>query len=301
MLSKVNHFFDAFFSPDKTVIRLRILIGITAFMLPISLISSSCFFDLEIQPSISHYNFTNFREIFTGCLMAIGFFMLCYKVPSKNKIEQILSTLAGIFAILIAFFPTTPVNTVNSLQINENYNQAVQKLITKQQMMVDCYGSNECVEDSLKKIYKTKIAFPKEKTPSKIYVDYSQYTLNGSFVKMDNSNDSFTKGYYNKFNATIHTASAFILFSILGILSLFIFPSKSCKRYKFWYRLFGALIFLSIIVLFVDFLMNKYNPNKTNIVLWCEVVMLFSFGASWLLKAREDYIMFKNLKRNNLE
>jgi hypothetical protein len=63
MLSKVNNFFDAFFSPDKTVIRLRILNGITAFILPISLISSSCFFDLKIQPSINHYNFINVRDL----------------------------------------------------------------------------------------------------------------------------------------------------------------------------------------------------------------------------------------------
>jgi len=85
MFNLTKQFFKALVYPDKTVFRLRILVGIIAFLLPISLITLSCLLGLKLQPSISHYNFTNFREIFTGSLMAIVFFMLCYKVSNREK------------------------------------------------------------------------------------------------------------------------------------------------------------------------------------------------------------------------
>jgi len=144
---------------------------------------------------------------------------------------------------------------------------------------------------SKKKISNIKISLPKDTIPSKIYVDYLQNTLNGSFQKLDHKTNQFTKGYYNDFNSTIHTVSAFALFLILGILAFFVFPLKIVNSHRICYKISGILIFGSILLLLLNHLLNK-RPYPSNIVLYSEVIMLFSFGFSWLLKAKDDYSLY---------
>lgn len=102
-----NHY-DVF-----TYRRLRRAIGYLGILLPIILVTASFvpFFHTSIQPSISHYYYTNFREIFTGTLAAVGLFMIRYKGrknPSFLKNESLLTNLAGFMAIGVAFVPTNP-------------------------------------------------------------------------------------------------------------------------------------------------------------------------------------------------
>jgi len=61
--------------------RIRRAIGYLGLSLPILLVALSFipFFKTSLQPSISHYYFTNLREIFTGTLCAVGLFLICYK------------------------------------------------------------------------------------------------------------------------------------------------------------------------------------------------------------------------------
>ena len=99
--------------PDHifTYRRLRRMIGILGLTLPVILVLLSLipFFKTSIQPSISHYYYTNLREIFTGTLCGVGLFLICYRghnnpVPWKN--DNFLSNVAGVMAFGVAFFPT---------------------------------------------------------------------------------------------------------------------------------------------------------------------------------------------------
>jgi hypothetical protein len=93
--------------------RIRRAIGYLGISLPILLVGLSLisFFQTPVQPSISHYYYTNFREIFTGTLCAVGLFLIRYKGhgnPSIWKNDNLLTNIAGIMAIGVALIPTNP-------------------------------------------------------------------------------------------------------------------------------------------------------------------------------------------------
>ena len=93
---------------------LRKLIGTIGVFLPIILGVGMLFFDKEnfIQDSISDYYGTELRDIFVGFLFALGFFLFSYKgykAEGKGLLhnDQFFAILGGIFALLVAIFPTT--------------------------------------------------------------------------------------------------------------------------------------------------------------------------------------------------
>lgn len=93
--------------------RLRRAIGYLGIALPVLLVALSFipFFKTELQPSISDYYYTNLRDIFSGTLAAVGLFMICYKGhrnPSLLKNDQLLTNVAGIMAVGVAFVPVAP-------------------------------------------------------------------------------------------------------------------------------------------------------------------------------------------------
>jgi len=91
--------------------RIRSAIGILGISLPIVLLILPLFpfFKTSIQESISHYYYTNLRELFTGVLCAVGLFLIRYK-GHKNPIfwknDSLLTNIAGCMAFGIALFPT---------------------------------------------------------------------------------------------------------------------------------------------------------------------------------------------------
>jgi hypothetical protein len=95
--------------------RIRKAIGILGISLPIILIvfSSLNLSHTGFQFSISHYYFSNFREIFTGILCSVGLFLILYK-GHKNPViwknDSLMTNLAGTMAFGIAFFPTSPID-----------------------------------------------------------------------------------------------------------------------------------------------------------------------------------------------
>lgn len=94
--------------------RIRRTIGYLGISLPIILVLLSLFpfFKTEIQPSISDYYYTNFREIFTGTLCAVGLFMIRYKGYGNAqffKNDNALTNIAGFMAFGVALFPTFPI------------------------------------------------------------------------------------------------------------------------------------------------------------------------------------------------
>ncbi|WP_156309195.1 hypothetical protein [Sphingobacterium endophyticum] len=95
--------------------RLRRAIGYLGIFLPsiLVLLSLIKFFSTNIQPSISHYYYTNLREIFTGTLCAVGLFLICYKGNGNKSIlknDNILTNIAGFMAFGVAFIPTDPIS-----------------------------------------------------------------------------------------------------------------------------------------------------------------------------------------------
>lgn len=64
------------------------------------------------KPSISHYYYSSVGEIFTGALLTVALFLLCYKGHPLRKSEfgfsdRTMSNLAAFFAVGIVVFPTT--------------------------------------------------------------------------------------------------------------------------------------------------------------------------------------------------
>lgn len=102
------------FSNDVfTYRRLRRAIGYLGVGLPVILVIFSAigFFQTDLQPSISDYYYTNLREIFTGTLMAVGFFLIRYKGHGNEtfwKNDQALTNIAGIMAIGVVLIPVNP-------------------------------------------------------------------------------------------------------------------------------------------------------------------------------------------------
>lgn len=93
--------------------KLRRVIGYLGVLLAVLLVLLSCFrfFNTPVQPSISHYYFTNLKELFTGTLCAVGLFMICYKGHGNTSVwknDNLLTNLAGIMAMGVALVPTTP-------------------------------------------------------------------------------------------------------------------------------------------------------------------------------------------------
>jgi hypothetical protein len=93
--------------------RIRRAIGYLGISLPILLVGLSLisFFHTQIQPSISHYYYTNLREIFTGTLCAVGLFLICYRGHKNKSIwknDNLLTNIAGVMALGVALIPTNP-------------------------------------------------------------------------------------------------------------------------------------------------------------------------------------------------
>ena len=95
--------------------RLRRAIGYLGAGLPLVLVilSQFCFFDSPVQFSISHYYYTNLRDILTGTLCAVGFFLIRYKGHGNAsfwKNDNLLTNIAGFMALGVALVPTSANN-----------------------------------------------------------------------------------------------------------------------------------------------------------------------------------------------
>lgn len=86
---------------------LRKSVGILGIVLPFLLIVGFDLFDKQctsFPPSISHFYYTDMGNWFVGTLCAVSLFMFCYN--GHDKSDKIASKLAGLFALLVAMFPT---------------------------------------------------------------------------------------------------------------------------------------------------------------------------------------------------
>lgn len=100
----------------------------------------------------------------------------------------------------------------------------------------------------------------------------------------------------------IHLIAAFIFFVLLAINSIFLFTKsdtrvlRGTKKYyrNILFRTSGYIIILALIVLlYAELIMRDSIRIKNKITLILEMIMLFSFGVSWLVKGG---VMFKEEK-----
>jgi hypothetical protein len=90
-----------------TVRRLRLGVGVIGMALPFLVTIGNA---LQVKQavlltSISGSYYTGMRDVFVGSLCAIGVFLICYRYAPP---DNVLSTLAGIAAIMVALFPASP-------------------------------------------------------------------------------------------------------------------------------------------------------------------------------------------------
>jgi hypothetical protein len=82
---------------------LRILIGILGITLPALLVLGTQVF----QTSISDYYYTNMRDYFEGVLFFLAVFLAAYRPYGQDGWhDNLITTTAGGFALLLALFPT---------------------------------------------------------------------------------------------------------------------------------------------------------------------------------------------------
>ncbi len=85
---------------------MRTAIGIIGVALPFVLIIGKIILESPgISGSISAYYYSVMGDVFVGSLCATGIFLICYRF---DYLDDFVSTIAGICAIGVALFPTTP-------------------------------------------------------------------------------------------------------------------------------------------------------------------------------------------------
>ncbi len=92
---------------------LRKAVGYLGALLPLGLWLSNLVLGggAHLRPSVSDYYYSDVRNAFVGDLIAIGVFLLAYR--GYDKWDVTATNAAGFFAIVVALFPTSPVNPTN--------------------------------------------------------------------------------------------------------------------------------------------------------------------------------------------
>jgi hypothetical protein len=107
---------------------LRRIVGILGISFPFAMIIGTvCFSECqEIQSSISVYYHTDMRNIFVGFLCVIALFLYSYK--GYETVDNIMANLAGIFALGLAFIPTSVKDPLTSCIRNPFDNPAINSI-----------------------------------------------------------------------------------------------------------------------------------------------------------------------------
>jgi len=104
-------------SPQNTLVHsylfLRRAIGLIGLALPIVLILGKQLVQGgDLIGSLSGYYYTDLRNVLVGAMCAVGVFLLAYY--GHDYVDNIASTVAGLGAIGLALFPTTPDHDVTA-------------------------------------------------------------------------------------------------------------------------------------------------------------------------------------------
>jgi hypothetical protein len=98
-------------SPQRTLVHsylyLRRAIGLIGLALPpVLILGKQLVQGGDLIGSLSGYYYTDLRNVFVGAMCAVGVFLLAYY--GHDFVDNVASTVAGLGAIGLALFPTTP-------------------------------------------------------------------------------------------------------------------------------------------------------------------------------------------------
>lgn len=89
---------------EISYIQLRQLIGYLGMALPFCcILGGSILIKEKIQTTLSSYYYTNMRDIFVGIIVGMSMFLITYK--GYEYIDQLITTITGIFGLGVAIFP----------------------------------------------------------------------------------------------------------------------------------------------------------------------------------------------------
>lgn len=96
---------DQMMAPNQNAVMsyigLRRSIGVIGIALPFVLMALGG----DHRSSISSYYYSSMRDLFVGSMIAVGVFLLSYRF---GQLDDMLGNIAGVAAIGVALFPTTP-------------------------------------------------------------------------------------------------------------------------------------------------------------------------------------------------
>lgn len=103
-------------------------------------------------------------------------------------------------------------------------------------------------------------------------------------------------GHHDKSIQIVHLVSAGLFFFFMGYMSLINFTRGNDKKYHFMYKLCGYTIWISLLLLVIEFIIRMLFIDDFNLtgydVYILETIMVFAFAISWLLKGRTiEYII----------
>jgi hypothetical protein len=94
----------------RSYLLMRTIIGFMGITLPILLIVGDNLLDptpeVSVRGSLSGYYYSGMRDVFVGSVVAIGVFLITYKVFERS-LNNLLSVVAGLAAMTVAFLPTS--------------------------------------------------------------------------------------------------------------------------------------------------------------------------------------------------
>jgi hypothetical protein len=103
-------------------LRLRIVVGLLGISLPVVLLLGEFFLlagSVGARESMSAYYHSGMRDVFVGSLWTIGFFLLTYGVAAEPW-ENVLTSVAGVAAVVVAIFPTALPAVCDSVPAPQN-------------------------------------------------------------------------------------------------------------------------------------------------------------------------------------
>lgn len=116
-----------------------------------------------------------------------------------------------------------------------------------------------------------------------------------SICKVCHPNGFCLFGHKNLMIEKFHFISAVIFFVSMGYMSMSNFTRGDDKKYHFYYKLCGWIIFISLIITGIEIIIRQFvkDFNLSGIDIYImETVMVFAFSISWLIKGRTiEYVV----------
>ena len=103
---------DEGFAYGRGYMSIRRLAGMVGLFMPISLVVYDAATikgrGISVKGSVSAYYFSDARDLFVGCLFAVGFLLITYMAGQWNTADYWLSVFGGIGVLVVANLPTRP-------------------------------------------------------------------------------------------------------------------------------------------------------------------------------------------------